>query len=154
MDATPRPHRFDVGSQSAGNINNVQRDQYIHYVQAQRESFLREVAATRTKARWLVWLGLIAMIVGIGIFFWSFAGTFTAITDVFSSSGDPAIFQRAFDSFGQEVGGVNAFMLGLVIATVGQIMLIIGIVLHIVATARRKRADRELAMPPAWMFNA
>jgi beta-lactamase regulating signal transducer with metallopeptidase domain len=153
MDATPRGRRFDVGSQSAGNINNVQRDQYIQYVRAQRESFLREVAATRTKARWLVWLGLIAMLAGIGIFFWAFAGTFGSITDAFQSVGDPAVFQQAFDSFGQEIAGVNAFILGMLIAAVGQIMLIVGIVLHIVATARRKRADRELAAPPAWLFD-
>jgi hypothetical protein len=153
MDATPHGRRFDVGSQSAGNINNVQRDQYIQYVQAQRESFLREVAATRSKARWLVWLGLIAMLVGIGIFFWAFAGTFGSITDAFQSVGDPAVFQQAFDSFGQEIAGINAFILGMLIAAVGQIMLIVGIVLHIVATARRKRADRELAAPPAWLFD-
>src|SRR4029077_10190575 len=45
-----------IAEQRAGVINNVDRDQYIshvQYVNQQRENFLREVAATKTKARWL-----------------------------------------------------------------------------------------------------
>jgi hypothetical protein len=33
---------------------------------------------------------------------------------------------------------------------VGILVLIIGIVLHIVAAARRKRVDRDYPMPAAW----
>jgi hypothetical protein len=54
-----RAVRFDVGNQSAGMINNVGRDQhlsYVQYIQQQRASFARDIAATKTKARWFIWL--------------------------------------------------------------------------------------------------
>src|SRR5205823_2745727 len=62
-------HQID--EQRAGVINNVDRDQYIshvQYVNQQRENFLREVAATKTKARWLAWTGFLMFVVGFGIF--------------------------------------------------------------------------------------
>ena len=46
-------HQFDIGDQEANVINNVARDQHIAHVQQiiqERRSFLRDVAATRTKA--------------------------------------------------------------------------------------------------------
>ncbi len=52
-------------------INNVGRDQhlpYVQHIQQQRESFSREIAATKTKARWLVWLGLFVTVVGFVIY--------------------------------------------------------------------------------------
>jgi hypothetical protein len=51
-------HQID--EQVAGVINNNDRDQYISYVQ----NFLREVAATKTKARWLAWTGFLMFVVG------------------------------------------------------------------------------------------
>lgn len=62
-------HQID--EQRAGVINNVDRDQYIshvQYVNQQRENFLREVAATKTKARWLAWTGFVTFGVGFGLF--------------------------------------------------------------------------------------
>lgn len=148
--------RFDVHSQSAGAINNVGRDQYTAYVahvQSQRESFLRDVAATRTKARWLVWVGLVGMLAGIGIFLWIFAGYFDAFAAAFRNAGDRAAFDSVFEAgFGQEIAGVNALIVGLAAATIGQVMLIVGIALHVVATARKKRVDRELTIPSPWTF--
>src|SRR5450755_2586544 len=67
MPAQTASSRFSVGSQHADVISNVGRDQYNSYVQ-QRDNFLREVAATRTKARWLVWTGFLAFVVGFGMF--------------------------------------------------------------------------------------
>ena len=60
-----------IDEQRAGVINNVDRDQYIshvQYVNQQRENFLREVAATKTKARWLAWTGFLMFVAGFGIF--------------------------------------------------------------------------------------
>ncbi|MFI5501425.1 FHA domain-containing protein [Nocardia asteroides] len=48
----PAPVTFDVDRQSGHQINNIGRDQFNSYVE-QRESFLRAVAASRTKARWV-----------------------------------------------------------------------------------------------------
>ena len=62
-------HQID--EQRAGVINNVDRDQYIshvQYVNQQRENFLREVAAIKTKARWLAWTGFLMFVVGFAIF--------------------------------------------------------------------------------------
>lgn len=150
--------RFDVGSQSAGSISNVCRDQYTAYIahiQAQRDSFLRDVAGTRTKARWLVRLGLLGMLAGIGIFFWIFAGYLEAFGGAFRDGGNPdAVFAMFEAGFGQEIAGVNTLVVAAVLATGGQILLIVGIVLHIVATARRKRADREFTVPAPWGFPA
>jgi len=39
---------------------------------------------------------------------------------------------------------------GVGLAALGQLLILIGIVLHIVATARRRRMDRELPLPPPW----
>ena len=48
-------------------------------------------------------------------------------------------------------GGLPApfryYMIGVFTVMGGQILLIIGIVLHVVATSRRKRVDREFPLP-------
>ena len=52
-------------------ISNVGRDQYNAHVQQviqQRDSFMREIASTKTKARWLVWLGLLLFVAGFAMF--------------------------------------------------------------------------------------
>ena len=65
--------------ESGGFGSDQQRAEVIHYderrynshvqhVNQQRENFLREVAATGTKARWLVWMGFVMFVVGYGIF--------------------------------------------------------------------------------------
>ena len=63
--------RYDIGQQEAQVISNVGRDQYNAHVQQviqQRDSFMREIAGTKTKARWLVWLGLLLFVVGFAMF--------------------------------------------------------------------------------------
>jgi len=54
--APPGPVHYSIGQQDAQVISNVGRDQYDAHVQQviqQRDSFLRDIAATKTKARWL-----------------------------------------------------------------------------------------------------
>ena len=49
--------RYHIDQQHGEIISNVGRDQYNSYAQhviQQRENFLREIAATKTKARWLI----------------------------------------------------------------------------------------------------
>ena len=55
--AEPASRDVNVARQDGNIIGNAARDQYIQHVTQQRENFLREVAATKTKARWLAWTG-------------------------------------------------------------------------------------------------
>jgi hypothetical protein len=146
------PVRYDVQRQHGGIINNVGRDQYNRYVQHithQRESFLREVAATKTKARWLVWLGLLCFVAGFALFAAPLLGFIGQISDAIES-GDPGPPE---DPFGPDVAGVPLALLGWALAGVGMLLLTVGIVLHIVAASRRKRVDRELPVPPPpWLM--
>jgi hypothetical protein len=139
------PARYDIGQQHGGIINNIGRDQYNAYVQ-QREGFLREVAATRTKARWLIWIGFLCFVAGFALFASGILGFISQVTEGLES-GNP---QPPDDIFGRDIGGIPAGLLGWALAAVGSLLALIGIVLHVVATSRRKRVDRELPVPPPW----
>lgn len=139
--------RYDIDQQHAGVISNVARDQYNSYVQhitQQRESFLREVAATKTKARWLVWIGLLCFIAGFALFAAPILGFIGQISDAVES-GDTSPPE---DPFGPDIAGVPSALVGWALAAVGTLLLMVGIVLHVVAASRRKRVDRELTVPP------
>jgi hypothetical protein len=76
--------RFDVGSQHAADINMAGRDQYNyqqHFLQVQqvRESFLRDVAASKSKARTLIWMGLLVFVAGFVVYGVVFARAASAI---------------------------------------------------------------------------
>jgi Inner membrane component of T3SS, cytoplasmic domain len=129
---TPESVRVDIGRQDAGMINNAGRDLFLL---EQRESFLREIAATRTKARWLVWLGLLIMLGGFGWTMMAFLEMVPDFTDL-----SPA----AFDAFTRNF---ERYIWGMIVAIIGQFLLIMGVVLHIIATARGRRLDRELPLP-------
>jgi FHA domain len=141
-------HQID--EQRAGVINNVDRDQYIshvQYVNQQRENFLREVAATKTKARWLAWTGFLMFVVGFGIFAAADLSFIKGISDAIQNGGEPS---QTTSPFGREIGGVPFGLAGWALAALGSILLIVGIVLHIVATSRRRRAYRDFPMLPPW----
>lgn len=137
--------QYDVESQQAHNISNVAGDQYTSYVQhvkRERESFLKEVAATRTRARWLIWTGATVTIFGLLLFAGSIIQFLNYVFDVLRnpstmdfSAGIPGniMNQIAFVGFGM--------------CLVGNILMIVGIILHVIATSRRKRVDRELPVP-------
>src|SRR5580700_6266019 len=141
-------HQID--EQRAGVINNVDRDQYIshvQYVNQQRENFLREVAATRTKARWLAWTGFLMFVAGFGIFAAGDLSFIKAIIDAIRQGGEPP---SAASPFGREIGGVPFGLAGWALAALGMILLVVGIVLHVVATSRRRRAYRDFPVLPPW----
>jgi hypothetical protein len=54
------------------------------------------------------------------------------------------------DILGPEIAGVPGWLLGFGAATVGTVLLGFGIVLHVVATSRRNRIERELPERPPW----
>jgi hypothetical protein len=141
-------HQID--EQRAGVINNVDRDQYIahvQYVNQQRENFLREVAATKTKARWLAWTGFLMSVVGFGIFAAVDLSFLKAVSDAIKNGGERP---PSTSPFGREIGGVPLGLAGWALAALGMILLVVGIVLHIVATSRRRRAYRDFPVLPPW----
>jgi pSer/pThr/pTyr-binding forkhead associated (FHA) protein len=141
-------HQID--EQVAGVINNNDRDQYISYVQnvnQQRENFLREVAATKTKARWLAWAGFLMFVVGFGIFAAADLSFIKGINDAIQNGSEPP---PTTSPLGREIGGVPFGVAGWALAVLGMILLVVGIVLHIVATSRRRRAYRDFPVPPPW----
>lgn len=137
------PVNYDIGYQRDGVFHNVGRDQY-QYIMQQRESFLRHVAATKTKARWLIWLGFAFTAVGFAMFASGVLGFLSSISDAVQSGTEPS---QTVTPFGGDVGGFPSGLVGWVLAAVGSFMIIIGIVLHVVAASRRKRVDREYPVP-------
>jgi hypothetical protein len=140
------PVRYDIGEQKAQMISNVGRDQYNALVQQviqQRDSFMREIASTKTKARWLVWLGLLLFVGGFALFAAADLNFLKQISSDFGSNSTAP----PTDPFGRPIFGIPSGLLGWAIAAVGSLMLIIGIVLHIVATSRRKQVDRRFPLP-------
>jgi len=126
-----------------GMVHHIDKQdaEYIHYderqynwhvqtVNQQRENFLREVAGTRTKARWLAWTGFLLLVVGFGIFAATDLSFIKSISDSIQNGNSAP---PTTSPFGREVGGVP-----------------IGIVLHVITTSRRKQAYREFPVLPPW----
>ena len=146
------PVRYEIGRQDGQEISNVGRDQYnaqIQQVIQQRDSFMREIAGTRTKARWLVWLGLLLFIAGFAMFAAADLNFLKQIASDIQSNAAPA---PPTDPFGRPIFGIPSGLLGWAIAAIGALMLVIGIVLHIVATSRRRRVERDYPMPMPWPY--
>jgi uncharacterized membrane protein len=135
--------RYDINEQRADMINNVGRDQFLFQ---QRENFLREIAATKTRARYLIVAGFLLFVVGFAMFA---SGILSFISQVPSIDGlDPsADFPTPF---GDRVFGVPLGVLGWSMSAVGAVLAIVGIILHVVATSRRKRVDREFPNPRSY----
>jgi hypothetical protein len=144
----------------AGLVHHVDKQdaEYIHYderqynwhvqtVNQQRENFLREVAGTRTKARWLAWTGFLLLVVGFGIFAAADLSFIKSISDAIQNGNSAP---PTTSPFGREVGGVPIGIVGWALGAVGMLMLIVGIVLHVITTSRRKQAYREFPVLPPW----
>ena len=141
----PVAPRFDIERQRGGVISNVGRDQhnynsYVQHVMHERQSFLRDIAATRSKAWLLVCFGFFFVIVGFGV--WA-ANIFNFIDN--AQNLGPDAQPGDLPLLGQEILGIPVAVYGFAGMVVGMTMLVIGIVLHIVAAARRKRLP---AIPP------
>jgi pSer/pThr/pTyr-binding forkhead associated (FHA) protein len=122
------PPRYSIGQQNAQVISNVGRDQYNVHVQQviqQRDSLMRHMTATKTKARRLVWTGLLTFAIGFGL-----------------------IAAADLSSFAHEIVGTPFWLVSWALTALGMMLLIAGAVLHIVATSRRRRIERELPLPP------
>lgn len=139
------PVRFDLGPQHAGTINNVGGHQYNQIVQ-RRESFLRQIAAAKTRARRLVQFGLFVFVIGLAVAVVGFLRYGGSGIDVFDTSGRPRSpsaldIKPAVEAFG-------VYMFGVVLAGSGLLTMAIGLVMHIVAAARGRRLDDPVQ--PSW----
>jgi hypothetical protein len=136
--------RFDVHHQAGRTINNIGRDQYI----LQRDSLLRDVAAARTRGRWLIVFGVVVFLVGFAVFA---AGVLRFMTEVADAvtSGNPS--PPSTSPFGRSVFGIPSGLIGWACGVIGSVMVVLGIVFHVVATARRRRVDRDMPpLPPSY----
>jgi pSer/pThr/pTyr-binding forkhead associated (FHA) protein len=128
--------QYEIGHQEADSIHNVGRDQYLI---EQRDSFARDIASTKSKARFWIWTGAALAVAGIvvaGVGFYRYSNGFTSFnqnttSDQFSS------LARSYFQF---------FLIGGAIELLGMILIVVGIVLHVVAASRRK----QLYANPAW----
>jgi hypothetical protein len=148
MPAGPAAAGMNVRDQHGDAIYNADRMQ-LYYIQ-QRENFLSEVAATKTKARWLAWTGLVILLAGFGLFAYADLDFLRQISNSLQTNQQPP----ALSPFGRNVGGVPIGLIGWAVGAVGSVLLLVGIVLHIVAASRRKRADRDFPMPAPWQPGA
>jgi uncharacterized membrane protein len=128
--------KYDVGYQEAAAIHNVGRDQYLI---EQRESFARDIASTRSKARFAIWTGAVLAVAGfvvIGIGFYRYSNALTSF-DLNTTEGQANSVGRSYFHF---------FLIGGAIELAGIVLIIVGVVLHVVAASRRK----QLRANPAW----
>ncbi|XUL88983.1 FHA domain-containing protein [Streptomyces galilaeus] len=157
--SVPRPPdaapvvRFASDRQEAGQLNNVGGNQYNQYLQQMREdreSFLREIAGTRSRARWLVVVGFIVGTVGFGIHVAVFRDAFRKMVEWFHClpTGPACIsdFQPA-DLFGPDVLGMPLLLIAIALYGCGACLMLIGLVLHIIAASRRRYVETALGRP-------
>lgn len=128
--------RFDVGQQHGANINNVGGHQYIDQRQ---ESFLRQIAAARTRARRVILCGFLLFLGGFAVFAYGILRFMGRIGDPISD--DPNEWPEPGDMFGTDVNGIPVFLLGWAGAAVGAVLMTTGLVMHIVAASRQRSFD-------------
>jgi hypothetical protein len=129
---------LDIGRQNADVINNKEWTTYL----IQRQSFLAEVAATKTKARVLAWLGFVLFVAGSA----TWGAVIIRFVKTVSNAG-PELSPTDVRLLGPEVHGVPIGAIALGVAGLGVTLLIVGIVLHIVASSRRRRFERDMPLP-------
>jgi pSer/pThr/pTyr-binding forkhead associated (FHA) protein len=143
--AEPAAAGMNVRDWHAGVIYGSDHMEFNYLIQ-QRENFLREVAATKTKARWLAWTGFVTFLAGFGLFAYADLSFIKQISNSFQAGQEPS----TISPFGRNIAGVPIGLIGWAVGVLGMVLLIVGIVLHIVAASRRKRADRHFPVPGSW----
>jgi pSer/pThr/pTyr-binding forkhead associated (FHA) protein len=143
--AQARSARYSIAGQHGDVISNVGRDQYYAHVDQvvqQRDTLMREIAATRTRARWLAWAGFLLFVAG----FVPFAAA--VLNSLRQIGNDIQTSSFAFTGpFGPDIAGIPSGVLGAAVAMIGMLLLVIGIVLHVVAISRRRQVEREYPVP-------
>ncbi|HEY2518713.1 MAG TPA: FHA domain-containing protein [Streptosporangiaceae bacterium] len=124
----------------------IQDHRYLQHPGQQRESFLDEVAATRSAARWLAWTGLVLFLAGSGTFA---AADFSFLRQVGAAIRTGAAPPSTAGLLGREVAGIPLGLADGALAALGMILLLTGIVLRIVAASRRRHGDHGLSPRPS-----
>ncbi|WP_405957260.1 FHA domain-containing protein [Streptomyces phaeochromogenes] len=133
MPVVNRAPRFDVGQQHGAHINNVGGHQYIDQRQ---ESFLRQIAAARTRAKRLVLFGLALFAGGFAYFAWGILRFMGRIGEPIPD--DPDKWPTPEDVLGTQINGIPVFLFGWAAALLGIFLMVIGLVMHIVTASRRR----------------
>lgn len=148
-DATvTAPPGMSLGVINGVEVNVAEGVQYIQRIQNvlhERRSFLRDVAGTRTWARWLAWTGLFLAVTGLGTVLVFQLRFLEAVFGAVSTGVPPD--PTAIDVFGREAAGVPVFALGALAMFLGVLLLVVGIVLHVVATARLSKIEERHPIP-------
>jgi uncharacterized membrane protein len=134
--STAHVAQYDIDHQQAAAINNVARDQYLI---EQRDSFARDIASTKSRARFAIWTGAVLAVVGfvvIGVGAYRYFNGFTSLNGTSAEDQANSVFRSYTHFF--FAGGATFF--------VGMVLLITGIVMHVVAASRRKQLNAN----PAW----
>lgn len=142
--AAPRA-AYDISEQRGGTISNVagnQHNSYITQIRQERESILHDIAATKTRARWIILTGFLLFVAGFGFFAAGILRFLAAIPNAAAGQGPESL-----NPFGFDVLGVPSGLIGWAAAAAGAVLMSVGLVLHIVAAARTRRVDRELPLP-------
>ncbi|MFK8848452.1 FHA domain-containing protein [Streptomyces sp. Ac-502] len=128
-----RAPRFDVEQQHGAHINNVGGHQYIDQRQ---ESFLRQIAAARTRARRLVLLGLTLFIGGFAFFAWGVLRLMGRMNT--ATGGYSGRIPSPHEVLGNNINGIPVFLFGWAAALIGIFLMVTGLVMHIITTSRRR----------------
>jgi hypothetical protein len=138
---------YAVERQQGEQINNVAGDQYFAQLQEQRSAFFEELATFKSRGRRLLVFGFVLVVVGFGVYLSVILRFISSVSESFGSdSADPeAARQLGANLFGPSVGGVPLGLIGFGVASLGTVLMIVGIVFHIVAAARRRAFERQLS---------
>jgi FHA domain len=134
--AVGAPARFDVDEQHGDWISNVGGNQYVV---AERQSFLREIAAARSRARRIILAGFLLFLAGIAGQMWVLYQYSAGFERVWrASQEDVSSGQPDLPDVALRLAAVSAAA-----AMLGIVLMVTGLVLHVMATARRRRVDDQ-----------
>lgn len=142
---------FAVHEQRSDVLNNVDGNQYNYYRQ-ERESFLREIAASKSRARGLLWFGFFLSVAGTGVYM---AVVLRFISSVDRTIGEVSRLPRGAQPpmvsptqlLGPEIAGVPLAAIAIFVAALGGVIFLVGLVLHVTAAARARKVDRSHPLP-------
>jgi hypothetical protein len=128
--------RFDVDEQYGAWISNVGGDQYV---MAERQSFLREIAAARTRARRIILVGFLLFLAGLVGQIWVIYDYSAGFEQMWGEvQNDPAPGESPLPDMAFRVAAVSSGVFAL-----GVVVMLTGLVLHIMAAARRRRVEDD-----------
>jgi FHA domain len=133
--------RFDVDEQHGDWISNVGGNQYV---MAERQSFMREIAAARSRARRIVLAGFLLFLAGMAGQMWVLYQYSAGFERVWrAAQEDVSSAQPDLPDVALRLAAVSAAA-----AMLGIVLMVTGLVLHVMATARRRRVEDQWLIPP------